>query len=99
MGIRFCPHAILSTSAVTVIHYRKVTVGNIAANVARLFHVHKPIRWRREAIQVYEQTKKSLFLIAVNNSLSEPTLNNSDDTWMVAAPAPVENGHSAAVEA
>ncbi|KAJ3466363.1 hypothetical protein MRS44_007021 [Fusarium solani] len=61
--------------------------------------VHKPMRWLRFAIQVYEQTKKSPFLIGVGNSLSDPTLNNFNDIWMVDTPSPAENGYSAAVRA
>lgn len=60
--------------------------------------VHKPMPWLRFAIQVYEQTK-SPFLIVVGNSLSDTTLNNSNDIWMVDAPSPAENEYSAAVGA
>lgn len=98
MESQFCPNAILMISAIAVIHYRRVPAGNVATSVARLFYLYKPIRWLRVAIQVYKQTKKNPFLIAIDNNLSKPTLNNPDGIWIVAAPSPAENGFSATVE-
>ncbi|KAF9774492.1 hypothetical protein IL306_007496 [Fusarium sp. DS 682] len=92
-----CLPAPILVSLIASINYRKVAASMPDNSVMDMLGTHCSVSWLKVAIQVYDTTRQSPFLVARDDSLGTPTTEQINGVWIVRAPQPPPNRYLAVV--